>query len=153
MIRRVDLRGTRHSKAEVQDLLPRATLDVNEAMTLITPILSRVKNGVAEDLYSLSEEFDGVRPPSLRVPQSALDAALAEHLPQFADDLPLRRLVRIGATAIHAIVVHEGAEPFTDGVLAARRLLLAEFRLGRAAIGAGYPPALLEMRRDPSSVR
>jgi histidinol dehydrogenase len=52
VIRRVDLRGVRHSKAEVQDLLPRATLDVNEAMKLIAPILSRVKNGGVEDLYA-----------------------------------------------------------------------------------------------------
>ena len=78
MIRRVDLRGVRHSKAEVQDLLPRATLDVNEAMKLIAPILNRVKNGGVEDLYALGEEFDGVRPSSLRVPQSALDKALAD---------------------------------------------------------------------------
>ena len=40
MIRRVDLRGVGHSKAEIQDLLPRATLDVNEAMKLIEPINS-----------------------------------------------------------------------------------------------------------------
>lgn len=78
MIRRVDLRGQRHTKAEYQNLLPRATLDVNEAMTLIQPILSRVKDGSAEDLFALAQEFDGIRPPSLRVPQSALDSALAE---------------------------------------------------------------------------
>lgn len=78
MIRRVDLRGQRHTKAEYQNLLPRATLDVNEAMTLIQPILTRVKDGSAEDLFALAQEFDGIRPPSLRVPQSALDSALAE---------------------------------------------------------------------------
>lgn len=78
MIRRVDLRGQRHTKAEYQNLLPRATLDVNEAMTLIQPILSRVKDGSADDLFALAQEFDGIRPPSLRVPQSALDSALAE---------------------------------------------------------------------------
>lgn len=82
MIRRVDLRGGHHSKAEVQTLLPRATLDVNEAMKLIEPILLRVKNGTAEDLYALAEEFDGIRPPSIRVPQQALDAALAQLDPQ-----------------------------------------------------------------------
>ena len=87
MIRRVDLRGVRHSKAEVQDLLPRATLDVNEAMTLIAPILSRVKNGGPEDLYALGQEFDGIRPPSLRVPQSALDAALAQLDPEIRRSL------------------------------------------------------------------
>ena len=89
MIRRVDLRGTRHSKAEVQDLLPRATLDVNEAMKLIEPILTRVKNGGVEDLYALGQEFDGVRPPSLRVPQSALDAALAELDPEIRRSLDI----------------------------------------------------------------
>ncbi len=77
MIRRVDLRGARHSKAGYQALLPRATLDVNEAMALIQPILTRVKNGTAEDLFALAQEFDGIGPPSLRVPQSALDSALA----------------------------------------------------------------------------
>ena len=78
MIRRVDLRGARHSKAGYQVLLPRATLDVNEAMSLIQPILTRVKGGTPEDLFQLAQEFDGIRPPSLRVPQSALDNALAD---------------------------------------------------------------------------
>lgn len=89
MIRRVDLRGQRHAKAEYQDLLPRATLDVNEAMTLIQPILTRVKDGSAEDLYALAEEFDGIRPPSLRVPQSALDSALAELDPEIRTALEI----------------------------------------------------------------
>jgi histidinol dehydrogenase len=89
VIRRVDLRGVRHSKAEVQDLLPRATLDVNEAMALIAPILSRVKNGGPEDLYALGQEFDGIRPPSLRVPQSALDAALAQLDPEIRRSLEI----------------------------------------------------------------
>ena len=83
------MRGARHSKAEIQDLLPRATLDVNEAMKLIEPILSRVKNGGVEDLYSLGEEFDGIRPPSLRVPQSDLDNALAELDPQIRQSLEI----------------------------------------------------------------
>jgi histidinol dehydrogenase len=83
------MRGARHSKAEIQDLLPRATLDVNEAMKLIEPILSRVKNGGVEDLYSLGQEFDGIRPPSLRVPQSDLDNALAELDPQIRQSLEI----------------------------------------------------------------
>ena len=89
MIRRVDLRGVRHSKAEVQNLLPRATLDVNEAMKLIEPILHRVKNGTAEDLYALAEEFDGIRPPSIRVPQAALDSALAQLDPEIRHGLEI----------------------------------------------------------------
>ena len=111
MIRRVDLRGTRHSKAEVQDLLPRATLDVNEAMKLIEPILTRVKNGGVEDLYALGQEFDGVRPPSLRVPQSALDAALAELDPE------IRRSLDISIERIRKVHNDQVRNPHTTTVV------------------------------------
>ncbi len=111
VIRRVDLRGVRHSKAEVQDLLPRATLDVNEAMKLIAPILDRVKNGGVEDLYALGEEFDGVRPPSLRVPQSALDGALAELDPE------IRRSLEISIERIRKVHNDQVREPHTTKVV------------------------------------
>ena len=111
MIRRVDLRGARHSKAEVQDLLPRATLDVNEAMKLIEPILSRVKNGGVEDLYALGQEFDGVRPPSLRVPQSALDGALAELDPE------IRRSLDISIERIRKVHNDQVRNPHTTKVV------------------------------------
>ena len=111
MIRRVDLRGVRHSKAEVQDLLPRATLDVNEAMKLIEPILSRVKDGGVEDLYSLAQEFDGVRPPSLRVPQTALDSALAELDPE------IRRSLEISIERIRKVHNDQVRNPHTTKVV------------------------------------
>jgi histidinol dehydrogenase len=76
MIRRVDLRGSRLTKAGYQRLLPRATLDINQAMKTVEPILARVKNGSISDLFDLSFEFDGVRPPALRVSQRDLDQAL-----------------------------------------------------------------------------
>lgn len=76
MIRRVDLRGSRLTKAGYQRLLPRATLDINQAMKTVEPILARVKNGSISDLFDLSFEFDGVRPPALRVSQGDLDQAL-----------------------------------------------------------------------------
>ena len=78
MIRTVDLRGRSLSKFEYQSALPRATMDVAQAMKLVEPILHRVKNGNESDLLALAQEFDGVLPPSIRVPQSALDAALAQ---------------------------------------------------------------------------
>ena len=111
MIRRVDLRGIRHSKAEVQDLLPRATLDVNEAMKSIAPILNRVKNGGVEDLYALGEEFDGVRPPSLRVPQSALDAALTDLDPD------IRRSLEISIERIRKVHNDQVRAPHTTQVV------------------------------------
>lgn len=77
MIRRVDLRGSGLTKAGYQKLLPRATLDINQAMKTVEPILARVKNGSISDLLDLSFEFDGVRPPALRVSQRDLDLALS----------------------------------------------------------------------------
>jgi histidinol dehydrogenase len=78
VIRTLDLRGQSLDKAGYQAELPRAQLDVAKAMTLIEPILHRVQHGTEADLIALAQEFDGVRPASIRVPQSALDAALAE---------------------------------------------------------------------------
>jgi histidinol dehydrogenase len=89
MLRRVDLRGRSLSKDQYQRELPRASLDVAAAMVAIEPILHRVKNGNEEDLISLGEQFDGVRPPSIRVPQFALDKALAQLAPEIRAALEL----------------------------------------------------------------
>jgi histidinol dehydrogenase len=69
------------TKAGYQSELPRAALDVAEAMRLIEPILDRVKNGNEDDLIALAQEFDGVTPPSIRVPRAALESALASLAP------------------------------------------------------------------------
>ena len=78
MIRTLDLRGRTLSKAEINREIPRARLDVETAMAAIAPILHRVKNGSEETLRELAQEFDGVRPNEIRVPQAALAKALAE---------------------------------------------------------------------------
>jgi histidinol dehydrogenase len=78
VIRTVDLRGKSLDKAGYQAELPRAQLDVAQAMVLIEPILRRVQHGSEADLIALAQEFDGVTPASIRVPQSALDQALTQ---------------------------------------------------------------------------
>lgn len=89
MIRTVDLRGRSLSKFEYQSALPRAAMDVAQAMKLVEPILDRVKNGNEFDLLALAQEFDGVLPPSIRVPQQALDAALAQLDPSIRSALEI----------------------------------------------------------------
>ena len=89
MIRTVDLRGRVMTKAGYLSELPRAPLDVAEAMRLIEPILERVKNGNEADLIALAQEFDGVTPPSIRVPAAALEAALTALDPGIRDALEL----------------------------------------------------------------
>jgi histidinol dehydrogenase len=77
VIRTVDLRGKALTKAGYNAELPRAALDVAQAMALVEPILHRVKTGGESELIKLAQEFDGVTPTSIRVPQQALDSALA----------------------------------------------------------------------------
>lgn len=89
MIRTVDFRGRVLTKAQYERELPRATLDVAGAMVLIAPILDRVAHGNLEDLFELAQEFDGVRPPSIRVPESALRDALANLAPEIRAALEL----------------------------------------------------------------
>jgi histidinol dehydrogenase len=97
MIRTVDLRGRSLSKSHYNLELPRATLNVAEAMVLIQPILDRVKNGTQADLIALAQEFDGVTPASIRVPQQALDQALSELTPAIrtALELSISRIKRV----------------------------------------------------------
>ena len=94
MIRTVDLRGRTLSKAQYNLELPRATLNVAEAMVLIQPILDRVKNGTEADLLALAQEFDGVTPASIRVPQHELDKALSQLAPAIRTALELS-IVRV----------------------------------------------------------
>jgi histidinol dehydrogenase len=89
VIRTVDLRGRQLDKAGYQALLPRAPLDVQAALAVVAPILLRVKNGNESDLIALAQEFDGVTPAAIRVPQQALDKALAELDPKVRAALEL----------------------------------------------------------------
>ena len=89
MIRSLDLRGKALTKAGYQRAIPRAALDIAAALISIEPILQKVKTGTEADLLQLAEEFDGVRPQSIRVPQSALDKALAELDPKVRAALEL----------------------------------------------------------------
>jgi len=89
MMRLVDLRGQRLSKAAYANLIPRAALDVAEAVKLIEPILLRVKNGNESDLIALAMEFDGVAPQSIKVPRTELTKALKQLDPAIRSALEL----------------------------------------------------------------
>ena len=75
MIRRLDLRG---SHSDPRAVLPRAAVDVESVLETVRPIVDDVRDRGAEAVLEWGERLDGVRPPSLRVPQGALDAALAD---------------------------------------------------------------------------
>ena len=97
MIRTVDLRGRALSKTQYNLELPRATLNVSEAMVLIQPILDRVKNGTEADLIALAQEFDDVTPLSIRVPTNELEKALSQVDPKIrtALELSISRITKV----------------------------------------------------------
>jgi histidinol dehydrogenase len=87
MMATIDLRGRVLGPRELRSLLPRAELDVAAAVETVRPICEDVRHRGAEALYDLGERFEGVRPPSLRVPVALLDAALEALDPQVRDAL------------------------------------------------------------------
>jgi len=105
VIRTLDLRGRTLTKAEINREIPRARLDVETAMVAIAPILERVKNGSEETLRELAQEYDGVKPANIRVPQVALDQALAQLDPAIrtALELSISRIRKVHEDQVRSI--------------------------------------------------
>ena len=76
MMSTIDLRGRNLGARELRHLLPRAEFDVAAAVETVRPLCEDVRHRGAEALYELGERFDGVRPPTLRVPTDVIAAAL-----------------------------------------------------------------------------
>ena len=95
-IRTVDFRGRSLSKAQYRSELPRAKLDIDTALSSISPILETVKNATEIDLLNLCEKFDGIRPKSIRVPLVEITSALANLDPEIRSALEeaIRRITK-----------------------------------------------------------
>jgi histidinol dehydrogenase len=82
VIRRLDLRGQSLSARRLRAVVPRAGLDVAHAVETVRPLCAQVRDGGVPAVLDLTERFDGVRPEAIRVPEPALDEALAALDPQ-----------------------------------------------------------------------
>ncbi|WP_072688580.1 histidinol dehydrogenase [Rhodococcus marinonascens] len=78
MLARTDLRGRTPSTAELRAALPRGGVDVDAVLHKVRPVVEAVRDRGAEAALEFSEQFDGVRPAQVRVPQAELDGALRE---------------------------------------------------------------------------
>jgi histidinol dehydrogenase len=78
LMSRIDLRGEQLSTARLRAVLPRGGVDVDAVVPKVRPIVDAVVDRGAEAALEYGESFDGVRPETVRVPQAALDMALAE---------------------------------------------------------------------------
>ncbi len=142
MIRTLDLRGQALSKAGYQRAIPRASLDIATAMRTIEPILERVKNGSESDLLNLAQEFDGVRPASIRVSQSDLDVALKNLDPavRTALELSISRIRKVHTDQIRT----DKSTKVVDGGVVTERWIPVD-RVGLYVPGgrAVYPSSVL----------
>ncbi len=96
---RVDLRGRTPSTAELRAALPRGGVDVDAVLHRVRPVVGAVRERGAEAALEFGEEFDGVRPASVRVPAAELTRALAELDPQVraALEVAIERTRRVHA--------------------------------------------------------
>ncbi len=81
LMARIDLRGTEQSdlsKAELRAALPRGGVDVEAVLPRVRPIVEAVAERGAAAALEFGESFDRVRPATIRVPEAALERALAE---------------------------------------------------------------------------
>jgi len=74
---RIDLRGAQLTAARLRAALPRGGADVESVLPQVRPIVQAVAERGAEAALEFGASFDGVRPPIVRVPDAALDAARA----------------------------------------------------------------------------
>src|SRR6266571_5773332 len=80
VISRIDRRGrapARLSRTALAGVLPRAATDVEAAVAQIRPLCDDVRRRGAEAVREYTARFDGVDLATTRVPEQALDAALA----------------------------------------------------------------------------
>jgi histidinol dehydrogenase len=73
--------------ARLRAALPRGGADVETVLPKVRPIVEAVAERGAEAALEFGASFDGVRPPAVRVPDAALEAALAGLAPDVRDAL------------------------------------------------------------------
>ncbi len=131
MISRIDLRGRdagQLSRADLAGVLPRAATDVEAAVTRIRPVCDDVRRRGAAAVREYTARFDGVDLATTRVPQAALDEALAGLDPEVRRALEeaIRRTRRVHEAQIPAEIVTQ----VTDGLTVTGRFV----PVGRAGV-------------------
>jgi histidinol dehydrogenase len=79
MIRRIDIRG---SQIDPRTIVPRANINVADATERVVPIIEDVRRRGADAVLDAGEQFDGVRPATLRVPEALIAQAVRDLDPQ-----------------------------------------------------------------------
>jgi histidinol dehydrogenase len=76
MIQTLDLRGTRPTRAELVDLVPRARVDVAVASETAAQLIAEVRERGEDALRDQAERLDRVRPDVVRIDPATISAAV-----------------------------------------------------------------------------
>ncbi|MCE7007409.1 histidinol dehydrogenase [Kibdelosporangium philippinense] len=87
MLSRIDLRGRVPSPAELRAALPRAETDVDVVLDRVRPLVEAVHHRGVEAVLEFTEQFDGVRPATIRVPAEELAKAERKLAPNVREAL------------------------------------------------------------------
>jgi histidinol dehydrogenase len=131
VISRIDLRErepSQLSRAALAGILPRATIDVESAVARVRPICDDVRRRGAEAVREYTARFDGVDVATTRVPQAALDEALAglDGQVRRALEEAARRVRRVHQAQLPAEIITQ----VTDGLTVTGRFV----PVGRAGV-------------------
>ncbi|MEH6380414.1 MAG: histidinol dehydrogenase, partial [Dietzia cercidiphylli] len=75
MLSRIDLRGRTLGTAELRRTLPRGAADVDSVVDTVRPVVEAIREHGAFAALDYGEEFDRVRPTSVRVPAEVITEA------------------------------------------------------------------------------
>lgn len=82
MLRVIDLRGRKLTTSQLRRVIPRGGVSVASVVEKVAPIVSDIQHRGAEAALDYCEQFDGIRPDAVRVPEQALLDALEQLDPQ-----------------------------------------------------------------------
>jgi histidinol dehydrogenase len=90
------------SQDQIRTALPRASVSVEKALEIVTPLIQDIKINSLAAVLAQAERFDGVRPEHVRVPQSQLDRALSELAPDLraAIQTAIERVRKVSEAAV-----------------------------------------------------
>ena len=75
LLSRIDLRDDVPGPAALRAMLPRAAVDIDAVVERVTPVIEAVRERGVDAVMEYAEQFDRVRPESVRVPGPALRGA------------------------------------------------------------------------------
>jgi histidinol dehydrogenase len=135
LLTRLDLRGV---KGDLRALLPAPKAVEDGPVQVVREILAAVKAGGDKAVAELTERFDGVAPPSLRVAPAEVRAARDQVAPE------LREALEAAASSIRAFHeaerrAHQGFEHAGDNGAVTREVLVPVGRAGCYAPGGKAP--------------